>query len=185
VPSLRVEKKAKTELRHAQYQLGKWALCHTRTASASGAAFVRPRFPNYTTATGCMDCAGRDSAFAMRRCFSYIWLMDPACISSLLLLLLLTIPSRLAKRSGCFASPYPRTAASRIAVGTSRTARLVVQRMSSFETRRLVKYGSSPQHVGKVRRQQRPDQKIGRRGPDKIRGGALVARTRGSYRGSA
>jgi hypothetical protein len=65
----------------------------------------------------------------------------------------------------------PRTAASRIAVGTSRTARLVVQRMSSFETRRLVKYGSSPQHVGKVRRQQRPDQKIGRRGPNKIRGG--------------
>jgi hypothetical protein len=124
-------------------------------------------------------------SLAMRRCFSYIWLMDPACISSLLLLLLLTIPSRLAKRSGCFASPYPRTAASRIAVGTSRTARLVVQRMSSFETRRLVKYGSSPQHVGKVRRQQRPDQKIGRRGPDKIRGGALVARTRGSYRGSA
>jgi hypothetical protein len=115
VPSLRVEKKAKTELRHAQYQLGKWALCHTRTASASGAAFVRPRFPNYTTGIGCMDCAGRDSAFAMRRCFSYIWLMDPACISSLLVLLLLTIPSRLPKRSGCFASPYSRTATSRIA----------------------------------------------------------------------
>jgi hypothetical protein len=44
VRSLIVEK-ATTEPQHAQYQLGEWALCQTRTTCAPGAVFALSRFP--------------------------------------------------------------------------------------------------------------------------------------------